>query len=112
MTCRLAARRTIAIHARQCHSFTHDGSAVRVDGARAVPELPAAFQSFTVLPISCQGTGIPLNDTATGGPGLSFNPATGAFTYNWATDAGSTGCRRVQLRLGDNSVRELVFRFQ
>jgi hypothetical protein len=67
-----------------------------LDGLGAVVSNPAAFQSLNVLPITCQGAGIPLNDTATGGPGLSFNPATGAL----------------QLRLGDNSVRELVFRFQ
>jgi len=54
-----------------------------------------------------------LNDTATGGAGLSVNPANGYFTYNWQTDAAWAGtCRRVQVRLGDNSVRELVFRLQ
>jgi len=72
---------------------------------------PAAFQSLSASPLTCQGSGIPLNDTATGGPGLSFNPATGVLTYNWASP-GSAGCRLVQLRLGDNSVRELVFRMQ
>jgi hypothetical protein len=49
---------------------------------------------------------------ATGAPGLSVNPASGFFTYNWQTDPSWTGCRRVQLRWSDNSMREVVFRFQ
>jgi len=85
----------------------------RMLSAGQVVTNPAAFQSFTVFNQTCQGTPIPLNDTATGGPGLSVNPANGYFTYNWQTDASWAGtCRRVNIRLGDNSVKELVFRFQ
>ncbi len=73
---------------------------------------PAAFQSLTVLPLTCQAAPIPLNDPATGGEGLSVNASTGVFTYNWQTDASWTGCRRVQVRFSDNSIREVVFRFQ
>jgi hypothetical protein len=83
----------------------------RLLSAGQVVTNPAAFQSFTVLNLTCQGTPVPLIDTATGGPGLSVNPANGYFTYNWQTDASWAGtCRRVQIRLGDNSVREVVFR--
>jgi sugar lactone lactonase YvrE len=81
------------------------------DGTGQVVTNPAAFQSFTMLNLTCQGTAVPLNDTATGGAGLSVNPANGYFTYNWQTDASWAGtCRRVQIRLGDNSVKEVVFR--
>jgi sugar lactone lactonase YvrE len=72
---------------------------------------PAAFQSISVFNQACQGTPVPLNDTAIGGAGLSVNPANGYFTYNWQTDASWAGtCRRVQIRFSDNSVREVVFR--
>jgi sugar lactone lactonase YvrE len=84
-----------------------------LDGTGQAVTNPAAFQSFTVFNLTCQGTPIPLNDTATGGAGLSVNPANGYFTYNWQTDAAWAGtCRRVQIRLGDNSVKEVVFRLQ
>jgi sugar lactone lactonase YvrE len=83
----------------------------RLLSAGQVVTNPAAFQSFTVLNLACQGTAVPLIDTATGGPGLTVNPANGYFIYNWQTDASWAGtCRRVQIRLGDNSVREVVFR--
>jgi sugar lactone lactonase YvrE len=83
----------------------------RLLSAGQVVTNPAAFQSFTVLNLTCQGTPVPLNDTATGGAGLTVNPANGYFTYNWQTEASWAGtCRRVQIRLGDNSVREVVFR--
>jgi hypothetical protein len=53
---------------------------------------------------------VPLIDTATGGPGFSVTPANGYFIYNWQTDASWAGaCRRVLIRLGDNSVKELLF---
>lgn len=85
----------------------------RMLSAGQVVTNPAAFQSLTVLNLTCQGTPIPLNDTATGGPGLNVNPVNGYFTYNWQTDASWAGtCRRVQIRLGDNSVKEVVFRLQ
>ena len=83
-----------------------------IDSTGAAVTNPAAFQSLTVLPLTCQSAAITLNDTATGGAGLSVNPANGYFTYNWQTDAGWTGCRRVQIRFSDNSMREVVFRFQ
>jgi hypothetical protein len=71
---------------------------------------PAAFQSVTVSNVSCQSPMVPLIDTATGGPGFSVNPANGYFIYNWQTEASWAGtCRRVLIRLGDNSVKELLF---
>jgi sugar lactone lactonase YvrE len=85
----------------------------RLLSAGQVVTNPAAFQSISVFNLTCQGAGIPLNDTATGGPGLSVNPANGYFTYNWQTDASWAGtCRRVQIRFGDNSFKEVVFRLQ
>jgi hypothetical protein len=73
---------------------------------------PAAFQSVTVFNMTCQGTPIPLNDTATGGAGLSVNQANGYFTYNWQTDSAWTGtCKRMQIRFADNSIRDVIFRF-
>ena len=57
-------------------------------------------------------TVVPLNDTASGPPGISFDAGSNTFIYNWQTDAGWTGCRKLTLRLRDNSQRELRFRFQ
>ena len=73
----------------------------------------AAFTSATVSSLTCgSATVVPLNDTASGPPGISFDAGTNTFTYHWATDAGWTGCRKLTLRLRDNSQRELRFRFQ
>ena len=55
---------------------------------------------------------VPLNDTATGPAGISFDPASNSFTYNWQTSTSWTGCRKLTIRLKDNSQHELRFRFQ
>jgi hypothetical protein len=82
------------------------------DGHGGFVSNPASFVSATVATFSCTGSVVALNDTATGAAGLSFNAATGTFTYNWTTDAGWTGCRKLTIKLKDNSTRELRFKFQ
>ena len=73
----------------------------------------ASFTSATVASLTCgSATVVPLNDPASGPPGISFDAGSNTFTYNWQTDAGWTGCRKLTLRLRDNSQRELRFRFQ
>ncbi|HEU5138117.1 MAG TPA: PxKF domain-containing protein [Steroidobacteraceae bacterium] len=72
-----------------------------------------AFQSFTVNSERCISSSVPLNDVATGNAGLSFDPATSTFTYNWDTNAGWAGtCRNVVVRLVDGSRHTLFFKFQ
>ena len=73
---------------------------------------PAAFQSINVLPFSCQGGPTPFNLPATGGPGLSVDAGTGFFTYNWQTEAGSTGCRRVIIQFANGTSQDMLFWFQ
>lgn len=83
-----------------------------LDGAGGVVTNPAAFQSINVLPFTCQGSASPFNFPASGGPGLSVNASTGVFSYNWQTEAGSTGCRRVFVQFSDGTSRDVLFRFQ
>lgn len=82
------------------------------DGRGGYVSDPASFVSLTVQSLSCVGTRVPLNDPATGAPGLNHNAQTGTFVYNWVTNPSWTGCRRVRIGLRDGSVRELRFRFQ
>lgn len=72
----------------------------------------ASFSSATVQSYSCSGTVVPLNDPATGPAGISFDPATSVFTYNWQTGASWTGCRKLVIKLKDGNLHELVFKFQ
>jgi hypothetical protein len=34
------------------------------------------------------------------------------FTYNWQTGASWSGCRKLTIKLKDNVLHELVFKFQ
>jgi hypothetical protein len=72
----------------------------------------ASFSSATVQSISCSGTVVPLNDPATGPAGISFDPSTNVFTYNWQTSASWTGCRKLVIKLKDGVQHELIFKFQ
>ena len=82
------------------------------DGRGGFVSNPASFVSATVATFTCSGSVVQLVDNATGPAGLSFDAATGTFTYNWATDGSWTGCRKLTIKLKDNSTRELRFKFQ
>jgi sugar lactone lactonase YvrE len=83
------------------------------DGNGGFVTNPASFASATVSSLACDSAPVvPLTDTASGPRGINFDAASSTFTYNWQTDWGWSGCRRLTLRLRDNSVRELHFRFQ
>jgi hypothetical protein len=82
------------------------------DGNGGFVTNPASFTSATVTTLSCSGTAVPLNDPASGPAGLSFDPVTNVFTYNWQTGASWSGCRKIVIKLKDNVNHELIFRFQ
>lgn len=83
------------------------------DGNGGVVTSTASFTSATVGSLSCGGApAVPLADAATGPTGISFDASTGVFTYNWQTGGSWTGCRKLTIRLRDNSLHELRFRFQ
>jgi hypothetical protein len=72
-----------------------------------------AFTSATVGSLSCNGqAGAPLNDTATGPAGISYDAANQVFVYNWQTSSSWTGCRKLTIKLKDNTTHEVRFRFQ
>ena len=74
---------------------------------------PASFVSASVGSLSCgSATAIPLNDTASGPAGLGFDASTNTFTYHWQTNASWTGCRKLTIKLKDQTTHELRFRFQ
>jgi hypothetical protein len=74
---------------------------------------PASFYSATVGSLTCgSAPSVPLNDTAEAPVGISFDAATNSFIYNGQTSSSWTGCRKLTIRLKDNSTHELRFKFQ
>jgi hypothetical protein len=83
------------------------------DGRGGFVSNTASFASATVGSLSCGGApSVPLNDTASGPAGISYDASTQTFTYNWQTGGNWSGCRRLTIKLRDNSTHELRFRFQ
>jgi hypothetical protein len=74
---------------------------------------PASFTSATVASLTCGSAPVvAFNDTASGPAGIAFDSATNTFTYNWQTSASWTGCRKLTIKLRDNTLHELRFKFQ
>ena len=83
------------------------------DGRGGFVTNTASFASATVGSLSCGGApSVPLDDTASGPSGISYDASTNTFTYNWQTSGNWTGCRRLTIKLRDNRTQELRFRFQ
>jgi hypothetical protein len=83
------------------------------DGRGGFVTNPASFYSATVGSLTCgSAPSVPLNDTAEAPVGISFDAATNSFIYNWQTSSSWTGCRKLTIRLKDNSTHELRFKFQ
>ena len=87
----------------------------QTDGFGVPVSNPAAFQGLAVSVYNCAHSGgavVTLNDTATGGPGLTYSASTQAFTYNWQSDASWAGaCRRVLLQFANGTSTEVLFQF-
>jgi hypothetical protein len=82
------------------------------DGRGGYVTNPASFSSASVGSLSCgSAPAVPLDDTATGAAGIGFDAATSSFVYNWQTGASWTGCRKLTIKLKDNSTHELRFKF-
>jgi sugar lactone lactonase YvrE len=83
------------------------------DGRGGFVTNPASFSSATVGSLTCgSGASVPFADTALGAAGISFDTATSSFVYNWQTSTSWTGCRKLTIKLKDNSLHELRFKFQ
>jgi NHL repeat len=83
------------------------------DGRGGFVTNPASFSSATVASLTCgSGSAVPLNDSSGAPEGISFDAGSGTFVYNWQTSASWTGCRKLTIKLKDNSVHELRFKFQ
>ena len=83
------------------------------DGNGGFVSNTASFTSATVATLTCGGAAVvALNDAASGAAGIGYDASTSTFTYNWQTSASWTGCRKLTLKLKDNSTRELRFKFQ
>jgi sugar lactone lactonase YvrE len=73
----------------------------------------ASFSSASVGSLTCGSAPVvPYGDTAGGPAGITFDAATNSFVYNWQTTASWTGCRKLTIKLKDNSLHELRFKFQ
>jgi hypothetical protein len=83
------------------------------DGHGGFVSNPASFVSATVGSLSCAGAPtVPLTDAVPGPAGLSFDATTRTFTYNWATSATWSNCRKLTIKLRDGTLHELRFKFQ
>jgi len=83
------------------------------DGNGGFVSNTASFVSASVGSLTCGGAAaVPLVDAATGPAGISFDTSNSTFTYHWQTNAGWTGCRKLTIKLRDNSLHELRFQFQ
>lgn len=83
------------------------------DGHGGFVTNPASFTSATVGSLTCgSATVVPYPETSGGSSGISFDAGTNTFTYNWQTSASWTGCRKLTIKLRDNTLHELRFRFQ
>ena len=83
------------------------------DGRGGYVTDPASFTSATVASLTCGSSPAePLNDSSGAPAGISFDAATNSFIYNWQTSTSWTGCRKLTIKLKDNSTHELRFKFQ
>ncbi|HEX5149450.1 MAG TPA: ExeM/NucH family extracellular endonuclease [Candidatus Limnocylindrales bacterium] len=78
--------------------------------------LEVLFGTPTATAYTCD-TGVPTDEvestTTSGGSGLSFDPATGIYTYTWKTDKAWSGeCRTFTLTLDDGTYRSADFLFR
>jgi hypothetical protein len=83
------------------------------DGRGSYVTSTASFTSATVSSLTCgSAASVPLTETAVGAAGISFDTASSSFVYNWQTSSSWTGCRKLTVKLKDNSLHELRFKFQ
>jgi hypothetical protein len=83
------------------------------DGNGGFVTNPASFTSATVGSLTCGSAPVvAFNDTAGGPAGIAYDSATNTFTYNWQTSTSWTGCRKLTIKLRDNTLHELRFKFQ
>jgi hypothetical protein len=83
------------------------------DGRGGFITNPASFTSATVGSLTCgSATVVPYPETSGGSSGITFDSGTSTFIYNWQTSASWTGCRKLTIKLRDNTLHELRFRFQ
>jgi hypothetical protein len=83
------------------------------DGNGGFVTNPASFTSATVGSLTCGSAPVvAFNDTASGPAGIAYDSATNTFTYNWQTVASWTGCRKLTIKLRDNTLHELRFKLQ
>lgn len=83
------------------------------DGRGGFVTDPTSFSSATVGSLTCgSAPAVPLSETASGPAGISYDASTQSFVYVWQTSASWTGCRKLTIKLKDNSLHELRFRFQ
>jgi hypothetical protein len=83
------------------------------DGHGGYVRNTASFVSATVATLSCGSASVVPYGESSGSPeGISFDDSNHTFTYNWATSADWTGCRKLTIKLKDNTTHVLRFKFQ
>jgi len=83
------------------------------DGHGGFVSNPASFTSATVASLTCgSAPAVAFNEAANGPAGIAFDSATSTFIYNWQTSTSWTGCRKLTIKLRDNTLHELRFKFQ
>jgi hypothetical protein len=83
------------------------------DGRGGYVRNTASFVSATVATLTCGSASVVPYGESSGSPeGISFDDSNHTFTYNWATSADWTGCRKLTIKLKDNTTHVLRFKFQ
>jgi hypothetical protein len=80
------------------------------DGSGALVSDPAAISGVAVVPGSCGGlaTNVTGEETTSIG-GLTYDPLTGRWQFNWKTLRSQGGCWSLEVRLADGSVHAVAF---
>lgn len=73
--------------------------------------LASGSPSSRVVPCSSSSPTDGIEETTTSNSGLSYDPASGQYTYVWKTSKSWTGCREFTLRLSDGSEYKALFKF-
>lgn len=84
-----------------------------LDGDYGLGIIASGFPVSYTIPCDGSAPVSPIEETTTSPSGLSYNPATGQYTYVWKTEKGWAGsCRQFKLRLTDGTDHYANFRFK
>ena len=72
---------------------------------------PAAIPGIAVVPASCGATAAEVagEETALDTSGLTYDPQSGTWKFNWKTQKSQAGCWTIEVRLADGRAHAVGF---